>query len=172
VSSRGGASRSGKNGKAAPWQPSPRQQRFLDMAVDFACRGKRLVLKEIALACGFEETRPSKWNSLPEFRAALAGALQSTHAHLREAARTALYQSAINGNLAAWDRIREVERDIEGLTRAAESGGAAPSAAAMATSGVHVHIHGIPEREPFSSLPPRAAVPAPLPAPQTSAPAK
>lgn len=102
------------------------------------------------------ENRPSKWNRDARFRDALAAALTETHKHLSAAARTAMYQAAIAGNLAAFDRIREVERSIEALTRPADPGTGMPAN----LSGVQVHIHAIPDRAPFSSLPPPLELPA------------
>lgn len=148
-----------------------RQQRFIDTAVEFACRGKRLVLKDIAAACGIAENRPSKWNTLPAFRDALTCALEETHRHLAAAARTSLYQQAIAGNLAAYDRIRDVEREIAGLASGTAGGGA--NVGANDLGGVHFHVHGVPERQPLSNLPPTLTLPAPsAAAPVPPAPAK
>jgi hypothetical protein len=139
--------------------PTRLQQQFIDTAVEFACRGKRLVLKDIAVACGLAENRPSKWNTNPAFRDALTSALEGTHRHLAAAARTAVYNLAIAGNLAAFDRIREVERDIAGLAHPGGGAGGAIDATAS-LGGVHVHVHGIPERQPMSALPPVLSLPA------------
>jgi hypothetical protein len=141
---------------------------FIDAAVEFACRGKRLVLKDIALSVHIHENRPSKWNTQPEFRDAMTRALLNTHGYLSAAARSALYQQAINGNLGAFDRIRNVERDIEALTRPPGSDGSSGPAADVG-GGVHIHVHGIPERRPMSELPPPLTLPA---APAVTTPAK
>lgn len=157
---RSGSRSGGGNGSPRGWHATRLQQQFIDQAVEFACRGKRLVLKDIAVACGIHENRPSKWNTQPEFRDALTQALQQTHAHLSAAARTALWQQAINGNLAAFDRIRAVEKDIEQLARPTDSNFAGGPLPGADVGGVHFHVHAIPERQPMSALPPAMTLPA------------
>jgi hypothetical protein len=134
-------------------------QRFIDAAVEHVCKGKRLIYSEIAIGCGLAANRPWKWNAYPEFKNAMRAALEETHGHLAAAARTSLYQMAIAGNLAAYDRIREVERDIAGLANGATGGGA--NVGANDLGGVHFHVHGVPERQPLSTLPPTLTLPAP-----------
>lgn len=137
------------------------------MAVDFACRGKRVVLKDVAAACGLEETRPSKWRRDPRFRDALTNTIASEHKHLSVAARTSMYQLAIQGNFMAFDRIREVERDIERLANPTPEDGGVNFG-----GGTHVHIHAIPERQPMSALPPTLTLPAQSVQSVTTTPAK
>lgn len=136
---------------------------------DWSTRGKPIVLKEIAAECGLEQTRPSKWMAIPEFRQALADVIRHSQPQLIEGAISSVLQMAAKGNLLAFDKVFD---RLERLGRLGIPvfGGQADANAAPASSGVttNVHIHGIPARQPFENLPPPRALPTPSAPPPTA----
>lgn len=148
------AKQKGKKGKSPADGMTRRRELFLETAREFTERNRPLVLKDIAAACGIDKSRPSKWMRLPEFRAAFAQVIRDAHPPLVEAAFTSLLQHAIRGNLGAFASVMDRMERHGRFGAALASGG--DSADDSNAPGVHIHVHGIPERQPFESLPPPA----------------
>lgn len=123
--------------------------------------GKSYVQKDIAQSIALEPTRVSKWNRSDDFRLAVAEIIKAGHAVLIEVAHASLLKAAARGNLPAYNAVMDrLERHgrIKTIELSMDGTGAIDPAAAG--GGTHIHIHGIPERQPMSALPPVLALPA------------
>lgn len=135
-------------------------QRFRDALLDALGRGKRFLLKDIAAAAEIAPERISRWERRPEFRTWLDLEVATAVQRLVNPMHLAQMQIAFHSLPHYQVQLRRL-----GLENPAV-GATTPDGASV--NGVQIHIHGIPEREPFSSLPPPltlSASPAQTPTP-------
>lgn len=143
---------------------------FLDTLVEQVSRGKKPVLREIAEACGLHPVTISKWNRRLEFRLELAECLRRACSWLVEAAHTAQLQVAISGSLPHYQtQLRRLGLESP-FVDPANPQASAPGM--QSVNGVQIHIHGIPEPAPRSTLPPPLELPATPSATSSTTPAK
>lgn len=156
-----GVSRSAKSTTPAAPRLTPKQHRFFDAARHNASIGKGFIQRDIATLAGISETIVSRWMQLDWFVDLVAQFIRKGHGPAIEAMHAGQIQNAarfLPSYLAQLRRLGiETPYDDPRFAQELDRPGAG--------SGVHFHVHGIPEREPFESLPPPHALPAASAAP-------
>lgn len=116
-----------------------------------------MFLKDIAAASDIDVTTPSRWMRDEAFKVRYAQVLRDSHPILVEAAVTTLLQMTVKtGRVdtfdAAMDRLERHGRfgkDLAAMVNADTPGAGGPM--------VNIHVHQLPTRDSFESLPPPAA---------------
>lgn len=152
-----------KSQVARPW--SERQRRYLAAFVETIQAGEIPVQRTIATLAGIDPTLVSKWNRDPAFREEVERLRSAAQPVLVERAHAGMLRHAERGNVVAY---REVMMTLERQGRIST---VPPPAEHDAGGGVHVHIHGIPERRPLSEARGPLTLPSPSAPAERSAPA-
>jgi len=135
------------------------QERYVLAATEAAQVGKLLPQKEPAAIARVSEQSISRWKRSDAFndevnrasRRALSTAwLEAEHASATRAKR---------GSLLDW-RLYVESGGPTSWNPTGAPAGIGPDCMHDAGGGVHVHVHGIPERQPMSTLPPPLTLPA------------
>lgn len=103
----------------------------------------------------------SVWMRQPVFRAELSDIIRAAHPILVGIADNALLQLAAAGNTVAYEKVMTELRARRVELTVGPAGVGVDGTGAPAGIAAHIHIHGIPERQPFESLPPPRALPTP-----------
>jgi transcriptional regulator with XRE-family HTH domain len=128
------------------------QRRYFVALIELLRDGQTPTQRAVAELAGVEHTRVSKWNRDDAFQDEVAR-LERRHVDFAlERAHRGILKQAERGNVAAYLAANEVLERQGRIATLILPGrdGAAPDA----MGGVHVHVHGIPERQPLSTLPP------------------
>jgi hypothetical protein len=152
------------------------QRSYFVALVEFLRQGLSPTQREVATVADIDPTLVSKWNRSERFGEEVER-LECRHlAFAIERAHRGMLRAAEKGNHVAYVAAMEtLERQgrvaVVNPANGANGGGA--NVGANDLGGVHFHVHGVPERQPLSSLPPTLTLPAPsAAAPVTPAPAK
>lgn len=135
---------------------------YFHKSVELAAQGKGLTQHEIAEAAGLSVFQVSRWHQRHEFHQALAACHRHVQAVGFERAINALCRLAERGNILAFTTVRDT---LERMGRIVLLPVAGPNSDAQTPAGSlsfapEIHIHGIPEPAPRSTLPPVLELPA------------
>lgn len=152
-----------RRSKKVQAQWTMRQRRYFVALAELVRAGNLPLQKDIAELAGVDPTLVSKWNRDEAFLDEVARIevrelrIPIERAHrgmlrLAEKGNPVAYQ-AVMAALERQGRISVVVHNSDGAIVAGADG-------SLALSGTHIHIHGIPERQPMSALPPPLTLPA------------
>lgn len=135
------------------------QERYLEALEEWLRLGKPHIQQQIAESVSIDPPTVSVWNRKSEFRAAVDAIVLAITPRLVERAHHGLLRFAERGNVLAYNAVMDRLERHGRLTTVAGASGSGDAVHDVA--GTHVHIHQVPERQAFNTLPPPRVLPAP-----------